>query len=109
MVHPVERCRSAGRCGVSEQRIDPVRPAVGLLYAGEMGTALAAALHARGVRVVTTVQGRSDETMRRSRASRVEILSSFDDVVATSDVVLSVVSPDAAEQVACEYSDAAAL
>jgi 3-hydroxyisobutyrate dehydrogenase-like beta-hydroxyacid dehydrogenase len=79
------------------------RLTVGLLYPGEMGASLSALLHARGVDVVTTVAGRSDATARRAAASGVTVLDSLRDVVQRSDVVISLVVPAAAEEVADDY------
>jgi 3-hydroxyisobutyrate dehydrogenase-like beta-hydroxyacid dehydrogenase len=93
---------------VIKQSITHVNPTVGLLYAGEMGAALARALRCRGVRVVTTVSGRSDQTRLRSCEAGIEILPNLSDVVAASDVILSVVPPDAAEEVALMYCACAA-
>src|SRR4051812_8716278 len=82
---------------------------VGLLYPGEMGAAMASTLIERGVRVVTTLGGRGDETASRAREVGVEVLNSFDDVVRQSHVVVSLVTPAAAEDVALAYVAAAHL
>jgi 3-hydroxyisobutyrate dehydrogenase-like beta-hydroxyacid dehydrogenase len=76
---------------------------VGVLYLGEMGASLASVLIARGLRVVTTAQGRSDATARRCRAVGCAVLDSFADVAAQSDVVFSVVPPSAAEEIVEAY------
>src|SRR5256714_607945 len=76
---------------------------VGVLYCGEMGASLASVLSSRGVRVVTTARGRSDATIRCCRAAGCVILDSFADVAAQSDVVISVVPPSAAEEIAEAY------
>ena len=76
---------------------------IGLLYLGEMGASLSTLFHSRGHQMVTTVHGRSDATARRARAAGCAILDSIADVVAHSDVVISVVSPSAAEEVAELY------
>jgi 3-hydroxyisobutyrate dehydrogenase-like beta-hydroxyacid dehydrogenase len=76
---------------------------VGVLYLGEMGASLASMLSSRGTRVVTTAHGRSNATIQRCRAAGCLILDSFADVVAQSNVVISVVPPLAAEEVAEAY------
>jgi len=81
----------------------PALPVVGLLYAGEMGCALAALLLARGHRVVTTVAGRSAATAARCREHGIEVLASLADVTRAGDIVLSLVPPAAAVQVAEDY------
>jgi 3-hydroxyisobutyrate dehydrogenase-like beta-hydroxyacid dehydrogenase len=82
---------------------------IGLLYAGEMGAALAAALRARGARVITTLEGRSPRTAARCRAAGIEVLNSLADVVRESPVVICLVPPHAAEQVADSYCEFAGL
>lgn len=75
----------------------------GVLCLGEMGASLASLLSTRAIRVVTTARGRSDATVLRSRAAGCAVLDSFADVVAQSDVVLSVVPPSAAEETVEAY------
>jgi 3-hydroxyisobutyrate dehydrogenase-like beta-hydroxyacid dehydrogenase len=76
---------------------------VGVLYPGEMGAAVAGLLRARGSIVVTTLTGRSDTTARRCREAGVQVLGSLADVVRCSNVVISLVSPSSADQVADDY------
>jgi 3-hydroxyisobutyrate dehydrogenase-like beta-hydroxyacid dehydrogenase len=83
--------------------VSQLAPTIGLLYPGEMGAALAGVLRARGLRVVTTLADRGPETAVRCRESGIVVLESFADVVGQSDVVISVVLPAAAEEVAAEY------
>src|SRR5688500_17250040 len=75
----------------------------GVLYPGEMGAALAGVLRSRGLRVVTVLAGRSRRTAERCRAAGIVSLDSLADVVRISHIVVSVVPPDAARQVAAEY------
>jgi 3-hydroxyisobutyrate dehydrogenase-like beta-hydroxyacid dehydrogenase len=82
---------------------------VGVLYPGEMGAALAAALVARGVPVVTTARTRSAATAARGAAGGAVVLDSFDEVVRSSDVLFSLVIPSAAEDVAAQYAESARL
>ncbi|MDB5304731.1 MAG: putative dehydrogenase [Phycisphaerales bacterium] len=84
-------------------------PTVGILYPGEMGASLAAVLCARGVRVITTLAGRGEQTARRACAAGVEVLPSLQDVVRASDVLISLVPPAAAEQAADDYCELAHL
>lgn len=69
-----------------------------LLYPGDMGGSIGRACLAAGLRVVTTVAGRSQATVER--ATPFEVLPSLDDVVRAADVILSVVHPLAAYEVA---------
>jgi 3-hydroxyisobutyrate dehydrogenase-like beta-hydroxyacid dehydrogenase len=74
--------------------------AVGIVSAGEMGSALGAALRAGGARVVTTVAGRSTRTAGLAATAGLELLPDLDAVVRASSVLLSVVSPQDAGTVA---------
>lgn len=76
------------------------RPTIGILFPGEMGSTLGGLLLSRGVRVVTTLEGRSDRSARLCRAAGLEVLDSLREVVRHADVVVSVVTPAAATAVA---------
>ena len=78
---------------------------VGIVSPGAMGSAVGRALAAGGARVVATVEGRSARTERL--ADGIELLPSLDAVVAASEIVLSIVPPGAAVQVARDIADAA--
>jgi 3-hydroxyisobutyrate dehydrogenase-like beta-hydroxyacid dehydrogenase len=80
---------------------------VAVVSPGAMGSALGDALHRGGSRVVATVAGRSERTVRLVRGTAVELLPDLDSVVRVADVVLSVVPPEAAESVAADVADAA--
>lgn len=86
----------------------PDHATVGLLYPGEMGASLARLLVDRGVRVVTTLAGRSERTSRLARDAGLSARPSLGDVVRESRLVLSLVDPAAACQVAQAFSAAAA-
>lgn len=73
---------------------------VGILYPGEMGTALGSLFAAAGFRVVTTVDGRSERTRGLARRAAFHTLPSLADVVHETDVLLSLVPPEAAIEVA---------
>lgn len=75
------------------------RPTVAVLHLGEMGAAIAAVLKAAAIRVVTHLDGCGDKTVRRCRATDVEVLQP-DEVYRASDIVISLVPPDAATAVA---------
>jgi 3-hydroxyisobutyrate dehydrogenase-like beta-hydroxyacid dehydrogenase len=80
---------------------------VGLLHPGEMGAVVGACLRATGARVVWPSEGRSEATRRRARAAGLEDLGALADVVAVSDVVLSVCPPGSATEVAALVAVAA--
>jgi 3-hydroxyisobutyrate dehydrogenase-like beta-hydroxyacid dehydrogenase len=73
---------------------------VGIVSAGEMGSAIGAALRSRGAEVVTTLAGRSQRTARLARQAGLECLPDLEAVVRRADVVLSVAPPDRAEAIA---------
>jgi 3-hydroxyisobutyrate dehydrogenase-like beta-hydroxyacid dehydrogenase len=80
---------------------------VGVLGIGEMGTAVAKLLHDNGVRVVTTLAGRSEKTKANAVKAGVEDLGSMEEVVRVSDLVLSMLSSDAARGLALLVGEAA--
>jgi len=82
---------------------------VGILYAGEMGAAVASLLRRRGTPVVTTARGRGESTARRAAECGAVVVGSVEDVVRASDVVVSLVVPAAAEAVARTFVDLAHL
>lgn len=77
---------------------------VGLVGAGAMGSALGAGWIEGGHRVLTCLADRSERTRRLVEDTGVRTVATLDDVMARSDVVISVVPPgdatDAAEQIA---------
>ena len=81
--------------------------AIGIVSPGAMGSALARVLSSGGSRVVATVSGRSPRTARL--AEGLELLPELPDVLAASDVVLSVVPPGEARAVAEAIAAAAAV
>lgn len=82
---------------------------IGVLYPGEMGASISALLRQRGMTVVTTLQGRGNATVARAAASGAHVLDTFSHVVRRSDVVISLVVPAAAEEVAQAYCNAGHL
>ena len=80
---------------------------VGVLGIGEMGTAVAKLLHDNGVRVVTTLEGRSAKTKANATAGGVEDLGSMEEVVRASDLILSILSSKVAAEVAHQAGEAA--
>lgn len=78
-------------------------PTVAVLYPGEMGTAVASLLVARGINVVTALRHLSDRAARNCRRAGILILDGSADVVRRADVIISLVPPDAAQEVAAAY------
>ncbi|HYO09345.1 MAG TPA: DUF1932 domain-containing protein [Tepidisphaeraceae bacterium] len=80
---------------------------VGILYPGELGARVGEALAARGVAVITTLAGRSRRTARRCQQGGIVVRPALADVVREADVLLSLVPPAAAEEVARQYAELA--
>jgi len=80
---------------------------VGLISPGQMGASLGEVLCGGGERVVTTLAGRGDDSRRRVAEAGLEVLADLDAVVASADVILSVVPPAAAVETAREIAAAA--
>lgn len=102
------------RAGLKNTSANPMdfdhlpKPTIGILYPGELGARLADCISSTGVRVVTTLEGRSARTVGFCRGLDIEILASMEDVALQSDVVFSIVVPNAAVTVADEYLSFAA-
>ena len=69
---------------------------VAVVSPGEMGSALGAALSRGGERVVATVAARSERSARLAERAGLELLPDLHSAVGASEVVLSVVPPEAA-------------
>lgn len=79
---------------------------IGILYAGEMGTAVGRLLLHGGFSVITVVEGRSDRTRTAAEQARLPVAASLIELARRADLVLSLVPPSAALQVAQQYRDA---
>jgi 3-hydroxyisobutyrate dehydrogenase-like beta-hydroxyacid dehydrogenase len=77
---------------------------VGVVSPGAMGSALADALARGGARVVATLAGRSERTVRLAGRAPLELLPDLGAVLREADVVLSIVPPEAARSVADEVA-----
>ena len=73
---------------------------VAIVGAGEMGAAVGRRLHEAGARVVTSLAGRSAESVARIRAAGIEVVDDDDSLVRGSAFVLSIVPPGVAVEVA---------
>lgn len=79
---------------------------IGLVGAGEMGSAVGARLRTRGARVVTVLQGRSAESAFRVARAGIEVAASLGELVDGAAFVLSIVPPGVALDVARELDPA---
>jgi len=84
-------------------------PTIAILAPGEMGAAVAELLQSKGLRIVTTLQGRADRTAIRCRQAGLIVLDSLEAVARESNIVISLVPPDAAEIIALGYAAFAAI
>jgi len=73
-----------------------------------MGSAMADALARGGVRSVATIAGRSERTARLAGRAQIELLPDLATVVGEADIVLSIVPPEVAPDVAEDIVRAAA-
>ena len=73
---------------------------IGVLYPGEMGTAVARRLQAAGGRVLTLLDGRGAQTRSNACNSGISAAADPADFMAQCDLLLSLVPQDAAEPVA---------
>jgi 3-hydroxyisobutyrate dehydrogenase-like beta-hydroxyacid dehydrogenase len=79
------------------------KPTIGILCAGEMGATLGGILVSQGYRVVTAADDRSARTRHRAESAGLELLNSVAALAQVAHVVLSVVPPNAAIDVAARY------
>ena len=73
---------------------------IGILSIGEMGYHWARVLGAHGVKVYSFLDGRSAATRERARNTGVELTPALDDLVSQVDLMVSIVVPSAAKEVA---------
>ena len=79
---------------------------IGVLHPGEMGSVVAACAREAGARVVWSSAGRRSATRERAAGAGLEDVGSLRDLVAASDVIVSVCPPEAALDVARDVAAA---
>lgn len=79
---------------------------IGILYPGEMGSTIGKLLAGAGFNVIATVADRSVRTERLCKEAGLRTVASIPDLLAVSDIVISLVPPSAALQVATEVATA---
>lgn len=77
---------------------------IAVIAMGEMGSGVARRLVERGARVVTSLEGRSAESLERATAAGVETVTDGE-VAAEADILLSIVPPAAAAATAARFLD----
>ncbi|MFG3304691.1 NAD(P)-dependent oxidoreductase [Streptomyces wuyuanensis] len=78
---------------------------VGILHPGSMGAAVASQLRRAGTQVVWDATGRSPATVRRAREAGLTAACGMAELLALSDVVISLCPPAAAEDVALQVAE----
>lgn len=83
------------------------RPTIAIMSLGEMGIGIAALLAKYSYPVITSLDGRSEKTKARAAAAGVKNLP-FVDMLCTADVILSIVPPAGAYEMAVKTATASA-
>ena len=81
---------------------------VAILNPGDMGHAVGRALGKGGLNVITCLRGRSDRTMGLAQKARITDVASLEDLVRQADLVLSILVPAEAVNVARQVAAALA-
>ena len=79
---------------------------VGILSPGDMGQAIAAVLNQNGLKTVAALDDRSERTRQLAAAANIQDVGSLTQLVIESDLVLSVLVPAAAAEVAKQVAEA---
>ena len=79
---------------------------IGVLYTGDLGSEVARLLTEVGHSVITTVQGRSEKTKLLAEKAGIPTDYSLEDIAQTADIVISLVPPDKARDVAVRFAKA---
>lgn len=77
---------------------------IGLIGLGDMGGAVGRSLVASGHTVIAVHAGRSEESLRRAREGGIEDCTDLEALVHASDVVVSIVPPGIAPQIAADVA-----
>ena len=78
---------------------------IAVMSPGDMGSAVGAALRNSGLRVITALDGRSERTRELAANSGIEDVGDLKSVVQEADLVLSIMVPDRAEQLAAAIAE----
>jgi putative dehydrogenase len=81
-----------------------MNPVVAVVAPGMMGAAVGGRLAAHGLKVLTSLTGRSDETVQRAKAAGLSAAS--DEEIAASDFILSILPPGDAVALAKRFAPA---
>jgi 3-hydroxyisobutyrate dehydrogenase-like beta-hydroxyacid dehydrogenase len=81
-------------------------PTIGLMSPGEMGHAIGAVLAHNGARVLTNLTGRSARSVERAAKAQIEDAGSDEALVREADIILCVVAPALAGEIAGRVTSA---
>lgn len=76
---------------------------IGFIGFGKVSRNLAELIDSEDVEFITSIEGRSDSTIENIDESKIEVLPTFKEVAAKSDILISATSPKAAADVAKAY------
>jgi 3-hydroxyisobutyrate dehydrogenase-like beta-hydroxyacid dehydrogenase len=77
---------------------------IGIVHPGAMGSEIGRTLSERSIRVVVGLEGRSERTKERAALCGLEDVGALSDVVRVSDLILSIVPPASALEVAAQVA-----
>jgi 3-hydroxyisobutyrate dehydrogenase-like beta-hydroxyacid dehydrogenase len=69
---------------------------VGIMSPGDMGSGVGGVLKQHGLRVLTALDGRSDDSRQRAAEQGIEDVGSLDELVKASDLIMSILVPSEA-------------
>jgi 3-hydroxyisobutyrate dehydrogenase-like beta-hydroxyacid dehydrogenase len=81
-------------------------PAIGLLSPGDMGHAVGSVLRANGLTVLTSLHGRSERSRALAATAGIEDVSTLENLVRKVDILLSILVPASAQDVARDVATA---
>ena len=81
-------------------------PTIGLLSPGDMGHAIGGVLHAHGLTVLTALEGRSERSRTLAAKAGIEDVSTLENLVRRADILLCVLVPASALDVARDVAAA---
>ncbi len=76
---------------------------IGFIGFGKVSRNLVELIDSGDIEFITSLEGRSDSTVECIKSSKIEVLPTFEDVAAKSDILISATSPKAAADVAKRY------
>src|ERR1700730_17827039 len=77
---------------------------IAILYPGELGAPLGRAVVEAGGVAITCLFGRSEATRGRTTAAQFSVVPSLEEVARQSDLVISLVPPTSAVEIACSFA-----